>query len=670
MKSGLKWGLIAVGGTIALVILILLILPVFVDANKFKPTLENKVTEMTGRPFSVNGNVDVSFFPFAGVSFSDVQMGNPPGFDQKQFVALKSFEVRVKLLPLLSKDVQIKRFILMDPQIYLIKNKDGQANWEFITKKDKEPAAEKKKETTDEPSVEGLPIRSLTVGDFSIKNGTVNWIDNTSDTRKTIAQLDLILKDLSFDRPIGLTFSARLDDKPISIDGTLGPVGQDPGKSTIPLDITLKAFSELSLSVAGTIASPAENPRADISIDVADFSPRKLLEELGQTDGIKTRDPAVLNKLSLKAGLTASSDKISVSNGRLVIDDSTLNFTSRLAQFSRPDISFQADLDRINLDRYLPPESQSKTSETSDTQGKPSSTDNVKGQKPDYTPLRRLLLDAKMKVGEMTVQKTKMTNLLVNIVSKNGILRIAPLQADFYKGNLIMNSEMNVSQDVPRSAVKFQLKNVLAGPLLRDQLQKDILEGIANGDIDISFRGDDPDLIRKTLNGNGELRFNDGAIKGVDIAGMIRGAKAMMSGKAQSIDVGSRTDFTEMSVPFKLTNGIFNTTRTSLQSPLLRVKAAGNANLINETLDFRVDPKAVGTIKGQGDQEDRSGVTVPILVSGTFSEPKFSIDTKALAKEQVEKQVFENERVQKFMKEKGLKEYEEPAKGLLKKFLN
>ena len=87
MKSGLKWALIAVVGTIALVILILLILPVFVDANKFKPTLENKVTEMTGRPFSVNGKVDISFFPFAGLSFSDLQMGNPSGIDQKQLIS-------------------------------------------------------------------------------------------------------------------------------------------------------------------------------------------------------------------------------------------------------------------------------------------------------------------------------------------------------------------------------------------------------------------------------------------------------------------------------------------------------------------------------------------------------------------------------------------------------
>lgn len=670
MKSGLKWGLIGVGGTIALVILILLILPVFVDANKFKPTLENKVAEMTGRPFSVAGKVDISFFPFAGISFSDLQMGNPKGFDEKQFVTLKSFDVRVKLLPLLSKEVQIKHFILNEPQIFLIKNKQGRTNWDFSTQKEKKPATDTDKNGSGSESVGGLPIRSLTVGDFSIKNGAITWVDNTSGTRQTIDQLNLVLTDLSFDRPIGLIFSARLDDKPISLNGSIGPVGQDPGKATIPLDMNLKALSELSISLKGTVASPAANPRADLAIDLAAFSPRKFLAELGQNQAIVTSDPGVLNKMSMKAALTASSDQVSVSKGDLIIDESTLNFTTRIAQFSRPDITFQAEIDRINIDRYLPPGSESKKAEAAGTPGKQPSTNADAGKKPDYDPLRRLLLDGKLKVGEMIVQKTKLTNLLINIVGKNGILRMAPLQADLYKGNIILNSELNVSQDVPRSAVKFQLNNVLAGPLLKDQIQKDILEGVTNGSIDISFLGDDPDLIRKTLKGNGNIRFNDGAIKGVDIAGMIQSARALLSGKAQTIDVGSRTDFTEMTIPFTINDGIFNTTETSLLSPLLRVKAAGNANLISETLDFRVEPKAVGTIKGQGDQADRRGVQVPILVSGTFTEPKFTVDTKAIAEEQIEKQVFENERVQKYMEKKGLKEYEAPAKDLLKKFLN
>lgn len=279
-------------------------------------------------------------------------------------------------------------------------------------------------------------------------------------------------------------------------------------------------------------------------------------------------------------------------------------------------------------------------------------------------------MDGKLKAGEVIIQKTKLANVSANILAKDGIIRIAPLLADLYQGSLTLNADLNVTQADPRTAIKMQLKNIQAGPLLKDQMQKDVLEGVTNGGIDISFRGEDPDLIRKTLNGGGELRFNDGAIKGVDLAGMIRGARAMLSGQAQSIEVGSRTDFAEMMIPFKISDGVFNTDQTSLLSPLLRVKAAGNANLVSETLDFRVESKAVGTIKGQGDQEDRRGVTVPILVSGTFAEPKFTVDMKAIAGEQVEKQVFENKRVKEFIEKKGLKEYEDSAKGVLKKFLN
>ena len=133
MKNALKWALIAVGGVVTLIILILLVLPFFVDAEKYKPLLENKVKEMTGRPFTVGGDVDLSFFPFVGVSFSDLHLGNPPDFDATDFISIKSFEVRVKLLPLLSRDVQVKRFVVKEPLIVLIKSNQGRWNCEFNT---------------------------------------------------------------------------------------------------------------------------------------------------------------------------------------------------------------------------------------------------------------------------------------------------------------------------------------------------------------------------------------------------------------------------------------------------------------------------------------------------------------------------------------------------------
>ena len=73
-----------------------------------------------------------------------------------------------------------------------------------------------------------------------------------------------------------------------------------------------------------------------------------------------------------------------------------------------------------------------------------------------------------------------------------------------------------------------------------------------------------------------------------------------------------------------------NTANAKLLSPFNRVNAGGTANLVSETIDMRIEPKLVGSIRGQGDTMDRGGITVPVLVSGTFTDPKFEPDLAAM----------------------------------------
>ncbi|MGW8185952.1 MAG: AsmA family protein, partial [Desulfobacterales bacterium] len=649
-----------------------LVLPFFVDAEKYKPLLENKVTEMTGRPFSVGGDVNLSFFPFVGISFSDLHLGNPPGFEATDFISIKSFEVRVKLLPLLSRDVQVKRFVVKEPKIVLIKSKQGRGNWEFTAKNTGNPTPGTNQKPTSDKTIEGLPIRSLAVGDFSVTKGTITWIDNASGTRAIIDQLDLVLADLSFDRPIGLTMSARMDDKPVAVTGTVGPIGRDPGKATIPLNLDVKALSDLAVALKGTVVSPADNPRAELTLTISEFSPRKLLGQLGQSKMIDTADSGVLSKMSMQAAIAAGTDKISVSKGTMTLDDTRINFNARLAEFSRPDIAFEADLDRINIDRYLPSKTGKKSAasagagqegQTTTNAPKPGGTDNKK--KPDYTSLRRLVLDGKVKAGEVIVSKAKLSNLLMTIRGRDGVLRVEPLQSDLYGGNFNLNGSMNVSQNVPRSTIKLQLKNVQAGPLLKDLSEKDFLEGTANAAGNLSFSGDDAETAKKTLNGSGDLRFANGAIKGIDLVAMIQNIRAAFD-KGQAITTGSQTDFTELSVPFTINNGVVETRQTNLQSHVLDVLVVGKADLVSENLDFRVEPKVVRKLGRQDDKKDYSNVTVPVLVSGTFSAPKFTPDLESVAKQQIQEKLLESDKVQKYIEKKGLKKYEEPAKNLLK----
>ncbi len=109
-------------------------------------------------------------------------------------------------------------------------------------------------------------------------------------------------------------------------------------------------------------------------------------------------------------------------------------------------------------------------------------------------------------------------------------------------------------------------------------------------------------------------------------------------------------------------------------SPLIRVLAKGKANLVRETMNFRIEPKFVGTLKGQGATEQHSGITVPILVTGSFSSPQFRPDLEGLLKKKLEMGLPESSELNKMLKGEGSKEgeakpLEEKGKGLLKGLL-
>ena len=84
----------------------------------------------------------------------------------------------------------------------------------------------------------------------------------------------------------------------------------------------------------------------------------------------------------------------------------------------------------------------------------------------------------------------------------------------------------------------------------------------------------------------------------------------------------------------------------------------------NERVEFAIK------LPGQGDDKERSGVMVPVLVQGSFSSPKFRPDLGAVAKDNLEKKVFESKKFKKVFKKKKYAPYEDAAKSLLKGLLD
>ncbi|MCF8063523.1 MAG: AsmA family protein [Deltaproteobacteria bacterium] len=627
MKRALKWILILGGGLAVLVILALLLVPMFVDVESYKPVIEEKVSEATGRPFRLAGDLDLSLFPWAGFALSDLHLGNPPGFEREDLLYVKSFDVRVKLIPLISRDVQIKRFVLEGVQVNLEKTKDGRANWEGLGGEGAPGVpAEQAPAGTEAPSGAGLPLKSLAVGDFSV-SGDLLYIDHAAETRKEISDLSLKLENVSLDRPINLLFSVLLDGKPLNVEGTIGPLGRDPMEASIPIDLRLTALEEVNLHMKGSVEAPGSARRFDLGIQIPEFSPRSALDAFGRELPIATSDPDVLERMSLDVRVAGTPEAVSLHDGLLVLDESRLTFSARAREFSRPDVAFDLRLDRIDLDRYLPP-----AGEEAAEKEKPSPGASREAEPIDYEPLRRLILDGAVRVGSLKAKGLSVRDIVITTTARDGVIRMDPLEAKLYEGSIQANAEADVRGKAPKSRFSSRLRGIQAGPLVRDLAGKDVIEGNVRGDISINTVGDRPEPIKQALNGKGDLLFQDGAVVGIDLAGMVRNVQSafgMAESQAKSGD-RPKTDFSELSAPFAIRNGVVETPGTELKSPFLRVVATGTADLVNEVLDLRVEPKMVATMKGQGDTAERSGIRVPVLVTGPFADPKFRPDLKSM----------------------------------------
>src|ERR1700739_2798314 len=121
---------IVIGGLIALIIVVLLGIRLFVDPNDYKDRIARAVRTSTGRELTLSGQIKLAVFPWIALELGPASLGNPPGFSNEPFAAVQHVAARVKLLPLLRKELEIGRIEIDGLDLRLQKNAAGQGNWE------------------------------------------------------------------------------------------------------------------------------------------------------------------------------------------------------------------------------------------------------------------------------------------------------------------------------------------------------------------------------------------------------------------------------------------------------------------------------------------------------------------------------------------------------------
>lgn len=304
--------------------------------------------------------------------------------------------------------------------------------------------------------------------------------------------------------------------------------------------------------------------------------------------------------------------------------------------FANPAIRFDVDVDQFDADLYLP----KKTS--GDTQTAASQTKQPE-QPLDLSALRKLNLDGNLRVGTLKIFNVKSSQVRVSVKARNGLLNVNPLAANLYQGSTSGSLIIN-AQGVPHITIKQNLAGINVAALTKDAANFDTLEGKGNVGMDVTMQGNTVSAMKKALNGSLSLNLVDGAVKGINVAKKLRDAQALFgkggnTAQTQSANQTEKTDFSELKANFQINNGVAHNDDLSMKSPLLRLGGAGDIDIGHDTMNYVAKATLAKTLEGQGGQDNVAGVTVPVRVSGPFSNLKYTLDFGAMVSDTVKQKI-------------------------------
>lgn len=103
---------------VILIVVAAIAIPFIIEPNEYKQQISDKVKQISGRTLTIDGDIGLSVFPWVALELGSVSLSNAEGFEAEHFAKVNAAEVRIKLIPLLSK--QLSRFVVYYAGIGLI----------------------------------------------------------------------------------------------------------------------------------------------------------------------------------------------------------------------------------------------------------------------------------------------------------------------------------------------------------------------------------------------------------------------------------------------------------------------------------------------------------------------------------------------------------------------
>ena len=346
----------------------------------------------------------------------------------------------------------------------------------------------------------------------------------------------------------------------------------------------------------------------------------------------RVRSPALPTKtttIPLAGALGADLRRETVhADFKMRFDESSIEGVFDMKKFADQFFGFDVGIDRLDVDRYTASEQDS----TKGQGAKGGSKDDTQKDTPfDLSPLNALKLAGELRIGTLIASGVKLSDVRINVKAAGGKLELNPLFAKLYGGSTrgIVTADANTN----KFTVNQTLSSVAVGPLLRDSLDQDLLDGRGTVTLDLKSRGDTVSALTRTLTGGAGIALKDGAVKGINLAQSMRNAGDLLSLKRNRETAASateKTDFSDLSASFVIAKGKAHNDDLSLRSPFIRLNGKGDIDIVESSLDYLANVSLVATSSGQdgkdvADVADVAGFTMPVRVSGPMTALKYKL---------------------------------------------
>ncbi|HEY7846275.1 MAG TPA: AsmA family protein [Bradyrhizobium sp.] len=317
--------------------------------------------------------------------------------------------------------------------------------------------------------------------------------------------------------------------------------------------------------------------------------------------------------LTAKAEVRFNGPMVMINSLSGALGDGAFNGWASIDLASKPLVKLDLDFQRLAL---------GATSTTASSQGWSDAPINLTGF--NYVDAQARLSATQFDLGD-----AHFAPAAVDATLAGGVLKASFSNLGAYGGQASGEMIVDASSGSPTYAMHCDLVGVRALPLLTSLADFDKIDGKMMAKIAARSTGASQHAIMAGLSGTAFVIFQDGSIRGLNVAQMIRSLTANpLNGWQEQQE--QATDLSQLSSSFKIDRGQAVTTDFNLVGPLVKVTGAGTIDLGTRMIGFRMEPKLVMTTEGQGRSTDPVGFGVPVMIEGPWSRPRIYPDMQGI----------------------------------------